>query len=363
MAAELQPGPSGGQPPVNFHGAPIGPTFDVVDLLPSSAAERLRALRLRAKESHLLVPPHEELREASLARTNAANSLQRLQAHPQDGGFNLKPDHRSVIEAERTLDKASAAFTRLTELQQVRTAAWQAATGALANVEAWLKNGRPGGTTLEAVEVDPPRPVKGEAGVLDQIENRRRRVRELKAQKHTIESAPHPSAWAKQKVRADIAALASRGAIDPSEVIEHGGELVWPMSRLSSEVHSAQERGLAFAQVPDVLALFAWLHHHALLAAIDKEIAATADDKAALSHTDRELRLAEVLADMLATEREESALVWRAMDEKLPVEFRADINPVAILQVQLITTATPNGHQEPTSPMHAWDFVFGGRRR
>jgi hypothetical protein len=39
-------------------------------------------------------------------------------------------------------------------------------------------------------------------------------------------------------------------------------------------------------------------------------------------------------APLLAVERDEAALVWRAMDERLPVEHRADCAPQSILQVR-----------------------------
>jgi hypothetical protein len=39
----------------------------------------------------------------------------------------------------------------------------------------------------------------------------------------------------------------------------------------------------------------------------------------------------------LSVERDESALVWRAMDERLPVEHRKNCAPQAILQCRLVT--------------------------
>ena len=85
---------------------------------------------------------------------------------------------------------------------------------------------------------------------------------------------------------------------------------------------------------PDVLALFCWLNRDALIAKLDEEISAEADDKSALSHAERERRAAEVASDLLAIEREECSWLWQAMDEKLPVAFRGDTNPVALLGLQ-----------------------------
>ena len=84
-------------------------------------------------------------------------------AHPSEGGFNLPDDNRTVIEARRVRDKAADDLPRLQERGELRMAAWQAAGGALQAVEAWLKDGRPGNTTLEAVDAEPVKLNKGEA--------------------------------------------------------------------------------------------------------------------------------------------------------------------------------------------------------
>jgi hypothetical protein len=138
-------------------------------------------------------------------------------------------------------------------------------------VENWLRDGRPSGTTLEAVEVDVPKPVKGESGLFDQIENRRRRVRELKAAKHTIESAPFPSSFAKQRMREMVEQLAQRGAPSASSLIEHDGEIIWPMVQVQVQVQvfNAQPGAIGFAEVPDMLAIDAWRNRDALIAALD----------------------------------------------------------------------------------------------
>jgi hypothetical protein len=359
-ATALTPAPAGGQQPLALAFVPNAPSFDVLELLPSGQpAERLRALRLRAKESHAIIPPHEDIREASAARTNATSSLKRLLAPAGEGGFRLKPDDPRVVAAQRTLEKATDEFHRLLTRQTERSAVFQLCSQGLAQVEAWLRDGRPSGTVLEAVEVEPPKLLKNE-DVLSGIERLRRRCRELKADLHRIESAPYPSSHAKAKMREQIAELATQGAPSVSLLVEHDGKVEFQTQRLQSEVFNAQPGAIGYAAIPDVVGLFAWLHRDALIAALDREIAAEADDKAALSHTDRELRTSETMSDLLSVERDESALVWLAMDQKLPVEHRADCSPQAVLQVQLVTA--PRATNGPTSPGHAYDIVLGGRR-
>ena len=64
---------------------------------------------------------------------------------------------------------------------------------------------------------------------------------------------------------------------------------------------------------------------------------------------------------MLSAEFEEAALTWRAMDERLPCEFRADCSPLAILQLRLVTAAGTDP-SPGSSWMHAFDLVMPGRR-
>ena len=49
----------------------------------------------------------------------------------------------------------------------------------------------------------------------------------------------------------------------------------------------------------------------------------------------------------LAAERDESSLVWAAQAQSLPVEHRADINPVALLGLAIVTA--PRANPSPRS--------------
>jgi hypothetical protein len=96
------------------------------------------------------------------------------------------------------------------------------------------------------------------------------------------------------------------------------------------------------------------------LAALDREIASEADDKAALTHEARQKAEAEVMGDLLAIERQEASLVWRAQSENLPVEHRPDCSPLALLGLRLIAAAG-NG-AAGSSSAHSYD-VIGWLRR
>jgi hypothetical protein len=352
------PGPTSSQP-VNVGFQSLQPGFDVIDLLPPAAAEKLRMLRQHRDDAYALVPEFEQVRQASLTRIEAANALKRLTDHPQDGGFNLPDGNRSVITAKRTLEKATDEFERLKQLQEVRAAAFQSASAALAACEDWLRVGKPGGVVLQDHEAETPKLQKGE-DVLSGIERLRRRCRELKADQHRIASAPYPSSYAKQRMRAQIEALAMQGAPSVSALIELDGKVEFQTQRITSEIHSEQ-RSLGFAQVPDTLALVAWLHRDVLIAALDREISTEADDPAALSHEQRQQAEAQTMGDLLDIERQEASLVWMAQAQGLPCEHRADCAVLAILGCGLITVARPaNG---PSSPEHAYDILHPGSGR
>ena len=119
---------------------------------------------------------------------------------------------------------------------------------------------------------------------------------------------------------------------------------------------------LAFAEAHDAALLIARLHRDALIKRLDAEIDAESDDAAALTHEARKQQEAVVLGDLLAVERDEAALVWRAMSERLPVDHRADCAPQAILQCMVVTA--PRLDVSGSSREHAIDVIHhSGQRR
>jgi hypothetical protein len=263
---------------------------------------------------------------------------------------------------QRAVDKLTADVRRLQEMSLARTQAWREAGAALQNAEEWLKNGRPHGVTLQDFEAEPVKLTKSENTLLDAIENRRRRVRELRADLNRIESSCYPSSYCKARMREMVEQTAQRGAVDVSGLIEHDDKIMWPMMRVQSQVFNvAQPGAVAFGEVPDI-AMFVWLHKEALIKKLDAEIDAENDDSASMTHEERQLRIAEVEGDLLSVERDESFCVWQAQAQNLPCEHRADINPVALLSLRLI--ATPRATLgSSSSPEHAFVTFVGGPGR
>jgi hypothetical protein len=240
------------------------------------------------------------------------------------------------------VDRATAAFNQIRERQAARTAAWQSAGGALNAVETYLRGGRPRGTVMVDSEIEAPKPQRGENSLMDQLENRRRRIREIDASLHAVRCAPFFSSYCAAKLRAKIMAEAERGCPDLSPCIEHDADPVWPMKQVRAEIHTSDPkvRGFAVFEIVDANAVHTWLHRDTLLAALDRAMEQAADDGAALSVEQRAESEAELLSDRLAVEMEESALVWAGLNLGLATHHRPTCSPAAVLQVKLETVAS-----------------------
>jgi hypothetical protein len=125
-------------------------------------------------------------------------------------------------------------------------------------------------------------------------------------------------------------------------MIAHGEvEPSWPSRSLrvslSASVATAQAAhpviGIGSAEHVDALALVAWLHRDALIARLEEEIDAQADDAKALSDEARSTKTAEIRSAILTAEREEEAIIRLIEQEGAEFERRADADPRAILSV------------------------------
>ena len=98
----------------------------------------------------------------------------------------------------------------------------------------------------------------------------------------------------------------------------------------------AEPAAVTFPEVPDTLAVLAWAFKDQLIKRLDAEIASEADDTAALLHEARQERAAVVMADLVAVERDEAGLTFKAWAEGVAVEPRPDLDPIAMLNVELV---------------------------
>lgn len=357
----LPAAPEGGMKPFNFGSVPSGPAFDVADLLPAAAAERLRKLRVRRDEAFAVTVAHAELQSLTVERQQAEQRLRQLRAHPQDHGHNLPVTDARVVAQQKLVDKLSGDLRRLNERSEARAQAWNVAGRVLTNVEDWLKNARPAGASLQDHPTPDVKLLKNES-ITDAIARLQRRVRELLADQHRISSSPFPSSFAKQRMREIVEQLAARGAPDVSLLVEMDRAIEWPTMRVQSEVYGA-ERALAFHEGVDVVGLVAFLFKEQVAKKLSELIDSDADDAAAMTHEARALAEATVRSDLLDIERQEASLVWTAQAQGIVTEHRADCSPQAILSVQIVTS--PLATIGPTTSPFAYDLIQpgGGRRR
>ena len=346
--------------PTPLAGAPhISPSFDVIERLPEERKDLFRKICQRADDACALAVPFEEVRLASMDRVEKENELRRLTSHPQDFGFDLKPDDARVILAQQALTKATENFRRVQELQAERAAAQQAALRVKAACEDFLRYGVPGNCQIAVIEVEEPKLLKNE-GLMDGIARFQRRGREIKATIHTIQSSCFPKDYCKSRAREMVEALAERGAISVSRLVEHDGDLEFPSLQQRAMVHNATPGAVAYHEAVDVAGLLAFLLKPTMIAALDRLIDEEADD-AGLSHEERQRRESEALSDLLSVEFSEAELVWRAWSENLPCQFRPDLDVRAILQIQLITV--PRATELPPSSPERAGYNLIGRGR
>jgi hypothetical protein len=278
---------------------------------------------------------HAERRDLLAVEAQSESRIAHLTSHE----WSAQPDKvaAALAEEHEKLAEVRAQIVRLNELGEVRDARWQTIGRLVARLERWLRDlpadvviaahgpwDRHGGAT--------PRLGKGKAAA-DAVERVRREVRRLLAELHAVKSAPFTSAEAKALAREQIERLAERGSPDFAELIEIGGEIGWPRTRLENAVVATAkgDGGAVSVFVPDVLALVAWLHRDALVTAVEREISDAADDEHALTATQRAERVAQIERDLFAFEFEECRQIEAAAEAGSLILPRADVDPRALL--------------------------------
>ncbi len=156
----------------------------------------------------------------------------------------------------------------------------------------------------------PVRPWRGAAfkatGTESAIESVRARIMSLKRDLAAVEVAPIKAIEAKAAMKRQIEDLAARGRPDVSPAIDLGENITFAEARALTTEHG--ERPIPSHIVStDGLALTAWLHKDALIAALGREIDSLADDEIALTSEERAKKKKALKAQILALERQEEA--------------------------------------------------------
>ena len=295
--------------------------------LPLGAQHKLERLRRQARELHaVLALVTQDLHD----QRHLAQEAERFKAELRSGGSRAMgktyaESHPLVVAEQKKIDAARAEISRLSELAETRSARWSAAANFIRHAEEFLATAGP----FEQVALSPVQ-TKGRESILDALETRRRRIRELRADLAQVRAAPVPSSVAKSLMLKEIDALAAKGAPDVTRLVDMRGAagIVWPKAFVS---YGEDRHPL------DVLAVLAWLFRDQMVKRLDAEISECADDKSALTDMQLAEREAQIERDMLANEREEEGLIEALEAEGAVIDRRVDASPVAVLGIEFAT--------------------------
>lgn len=176
-----------------------------------------------------------------------------------------------------------------------------------------------------------------------------------------MRSAPYPGKDAKAAAKAQIIALGAAAQPDLDRCIEHGLPIGFQTTVSTALVHGTDKPATVSNATVDALGFFCWAMRDTIIARVEQELDAIADDAAAMSEKQREEALATINSDELEIHRRICALIWHTeMERGEIVDFAGNEPPMAVLGLRLVTA--PRANPSPgTSPMHAYDIV-GGRR-
>ncbi|ANK84451.1 hypothetical protein AMJ97_CH00814 [Rhizobium sp. N1314] len=302
---------------------------DIVDTsrLPPSANAALSELRERVSDMTDLVGlASQKWNEAREAHDEATRQLA-----IQREKWGLSSDQFARLNSKR-----AEAHKMLMAVQDRRDAIGErkmAQGRLLTRIETYIRSLRSTAIQVSASAIKFPSADR----LLPEIDKQRNEIATLFADRHEILSKATPSAEIKARARAEIEELARRGCPDVTYMVNHGPSqgVIWPDYEAI-----ARGRGVGvplpgdvghtrFVQAPH-LPLLAWLFKGRMIAAIEKEIDANAEDEQSLSLEQRTKKLAEIDARILATERVEVALVRHSGGA---FDYRDDTDPRAFLGI------------------------------
>lgn len=274
----------------------------------------------QAEEAHApLSGIHEQETDLRDRKLTIERRIRDLRERPDyrwmDTTANVELEQRKLAIVDGDLDHAKERAERC-------TATWRGLRASVSNLERYLA-GLPVGAVIAPFAGAAPELRKGETAIVA-VERCRRRVRELDADLHRIETAPIPSAEAKALKNAELDNRISRGRPRCSPLIDHGEPVEWPSVALRSS-------GRDTVSAIDPVDILAWLFADQLRAKLDAEIDAVADDAAALSTEQRDQQRRQALRDKLTTERDEEAFVRMAIAGGALVMRRPEADPRAVL--------------------------------
>ncbi|MBZ9760663.1 hypothetical protein LB553_07195 [Mesorhizobium sp. CA8] len=260
----------------------------------------------------------------------------RKEEHSDNGRLvHSGPDVERLAAAKAKVDKAQAELKRLSDLHAKKQTPWRELAAMVARLERYVRDS--GSSRLTAAE---PMTFKLKTGdkLLGDLKAIRATISKLKADRRDVLTAPVPSSEAKAFARAWVQAEAEKAKPRLYGILDGGAQagLEFPVEPIHVNASviidggsHGQARGTGGAV--SAVALQCWMNPDAMIAALERDIAAIADDSRALDPAERAYRDNELAGQLLEAERTEEAMVEAALSERLEVKRRPDADPRAIL--------------------------------
>jgi hypothetical protein len=217
--------------------------------IPPSVADKILRIREHAEDLHRQLPETSERMAANTERGDAQRRLDRLLAHPHDGGFGLNPEtDPRVVQQRRLIAELTIVTDRLQARYERVRQAFQIAGRTRTAIENFLRD-YPRGTTIQEHVAEPPKLAKSE-DILAAIARLERRCRELRADLHRVASAPLPLSHARERAREIVQTLARAGAPNVSPLIEHESGETPSRRELYNQPGDERRRGATGVVIP-----------------------------------------------------------------------------------------------------------------
>lgn len=308
-------------------------THEISGRLPPRARARALALQSAADVAHASVSElSSKLRELRWNRQEISNHVRTVTDRRFSGGRDILTGNEVAAERQRLAD-LDAEIGRVAVIVDAQSEAHASARALIGRIEEFIRAAHQDCSITDR-PVAPPAIKRGE-DVRGAIDSRRRRVRELITERANVETAPIPSTEAKRRAREQVERLAERGRVNVGPLLSSGDP--FRFAHMVSLVKVPPSAGSV--ETIDVAATIAWLLRDQLIAAIEREIDQQADDSIALDDRQRAARLEQIANELIATEREEVALLDLAAEQGLAIQHRGDIDVRALLEIEIAVAA------------------------
>lgn len=298
--------------------------------LPRSAREKFSLLKNAERRSRALIDGlHGQIERARETINECRQTLGMfdranppiIKVVPIEGGEerqHFDPPGRAELLAD--LEAAQADLRSLIEQQKAANPGFN-----LSDIQDWLKDHR--GPFKEAATVKLP---KGD--LADALTKNREEQRAVRDQIATAQNVKSPSDEAKQLLRSQIEALAAKGRPEVAPLF-YGLEFGFNTTLLTTN-GAGHHPHVSVVSVPDTLALLIYVHKEALLAKLDAEIDAQAEDENALSREQRAAKVRQLETDLLNLQRQEESIVCALEAQGRPTP-RNYPTPLAMLGIEV----------------------------